>query len=73
MTLVCKYRSQFALKMETDETLKMKGKGISKQKQWEATTFSLFCAISYALMALAAQDIAAVGSPVCFEQHKINP
>lgn len=42
--------------------LKMKGKCISKQKQWEATV-SLFCATSYELVALTGQDIAAVVSP----------
>ena len=52
--------------------LKMKGKRISKQKQWE-TTVSLFCATSYELVALTGQDIAAVASPAWFEQHKTNP
>lgn len=51
---------------------KMKGKCISKQKQWEATV-SLFCATSYELVALTGQDIAAVVSPACFEEHKTNP
>lgn len=69
---VTKASKPLALKLETDEMLPMKGKYISKQKQWEATV-SLFCATSYALVALTAQDVAAVVSPACFEQHKTNP
>lgn len=66
--MACK---QFALELETDETLTMKGKCVSKQKQWEATLF-LFCATSYELVALTAQDVAVAPSPVCSEPHSTN-
>ena len=61
-----------ALKLETDEMVTMKGKCISKQKQWEATV-SLFCATSYELVALTAQDVAAVVSPACFSSTRLLP
>lgn len=62
---------QFALELETDEMLAMKGKCISKQKQWEASVF-LFCATSYDLVVLTAQDVAAALNPLCSEPHGTN-
>lgn len=64
--------NKLALKLETYDMLKMKEASAFQNRSDEEQLF-LFCATSYELVALTAQDIAALGIPLCFEQHRTDP